>query len=161
MFLNGLCVRANITTACNNLHAVLALNPAGHMSAPGKRTAERSQDKVPVDPRTRGNGTRLLDQLFRLGDRNGASGQKDKGKNTKDTRRHLGHDGSKNAGRRVFTFPVGVFGVQDQSRRLLESRRSTDLRSGGNKGLHRHGEKSTKEESELGHDDDDDVGSIR
>lgn len=130
------------------------------MGAPGKRTAERSQDEIPVDPRTRGNGTRNLDQLFRLVDRNGANGQKDKGKDTKDTRRHLGHDGSKNRGRRVFTFPVRVFGVQDHSRRrrLLESGRGADLRSGGNKGLHRHGEKGTKEESELGHDDDK-VGS--
>ena len=122
------------------------------MAAPGQGTTKGSQDVVPLDPFTRGHGTGLLRQEFRLEDRVPAGTQKDQGKHAQHTGRHLGHERTQDAGRRVFTFPVRFFRAQGHGR--FKGRGGRAQGSGGHKGLHTQGKKSTKEEGELGHGDD-------
>ena len=84
------------------------------MSSPGKRTSKASKNVVPLDPRSVGNGSRLLLKEGSLETRVSTDSQKDHGDGSQQTRRHLGHERSQNLGRRVFSLPVSVFGVEGE-----------------------------------------------
>lgn len=134
------------------LHAVLALNPGGHVSAPGQGTAEGAQDVVPLDPFTGRDGTGFLSQQLRLKDRVTAREEKDQTQGTEQATGHLGHDGAQDGGRGILTFPVGFFGLQSRGRQVGRGHESRAARGSGlDKGLGRQGEKGAEDKGELGH----------
>ena len=91
------------------LHTILALDPAGDMCSPSKRTAKSLNNIVPLNPRSVLNRTRLSEENTSLNARVDAYSKGGHRDNTKKTRGHLGHDGSKNLGWGVFAFPGHVF----------------------------------------------------
>jgi len=94
------------------------------VGAPGQGSHKAAQDVVPLDPFAASNGTRFLLQKASLVARVSADRKKDKTGHAQKTRGHLGHDGSENLGRRVFTLPVGIFGHVQGKRRILSNKRS-------------------------------------
>ena len=133
-----------------HLHSVLALDPARNVGAPGQGSHKAAQDVVPLDPFAASNGTRFLLQKTGLVARVGADRKKGKTDHAQDTRGHLGHDGSKNLGRRVFALPVGVFGHVQGKRRILSNKgsRGAHLRS-RDKGLGRGELQATRKKLSL------------
>ena len=130
------------------LHSVLALDPGGNVSSPSQRTSESAKDVVPFDPASVGNGTRFLLQDARLEARVSTGTQEENGEQSKSGGGHLGHDGSENRGRRVFTFPVGIFG-HAQSNGFLGGEGVS--RSGRGESLGGDNKKSAEEEVVLEH----------
>jgi hypothetical protein len=100
-----------------NLHTVLALDPASNVGAPRQWPSEAHGNIVPLDPRSSGQGTRLLLENGGLDARVSARPGKDKGDNSKKTGWHLGHEWSQNLGWWVFTLPVHILGLGEESRR--------------------------------------------
>jgi hypothetical protein len=126
------------------------------MGSPSERTSEASKDIVPLNPRSGCDSTWLLLKETRFIAGDSACCQKDKRQQSQNTRGHLRHDGAKNLGRRVFTFPVHVLG---------HVKRNTGLNRGdkGSPGFGAHqrcGHKSGRHDDEnrkdyktqLGHD---------
>jgi hypothetical protein len=108
------------------LHSILALDPASNVSSPGKRSSKSLNNVVPPDPRSVLDGTRLSEKESSLNTGVDAHSKRSHGDNSKKSRRHLGHDGSKNLGWRVFSFPGHVLGHKEGS-----GFSSLDLRSEG------------------------------
>lgn len=98
------------------LHTVFALDPAGNMCSPSKRTTKSLKNIVPLNPRSVLNRTRLSEENTSLNARVDAHPKGRHRDNTEKTRGHLGHDGSKNLGWGVFAFPGHVFGHEEGSR---------------------------------------------
>ena len=92
------------------LHTVLALDPASNMCSPSKRTSKSLNNVVPLNPRSILNSTRLSEEKASLNTGVDAHSKRNHGDNGKKSRGHLGHDGSKDLGWGVFTFPGHVFG---------------------------------------------------
>lgn len=133
------------------LFAVLALDPARDMGAPGEWTGQSTQDQIPMDPASGGDSIGTFGQFGRRVQRNGARGQQHQGERSQDTGRHLGHDRSKDLGGWVLAFPVRILGVQGGRIFGHERRRGTDLR-GRHKSL-RHGDQERNNNvRQLGHD---------
>ena len=136
------------------LHTVLALNPGSNMGSPCQGSTKSTNNVVPLDPSSSGDGTGLLLQESRLVARGGTDTEKDQGENTEHAGRHLGHDGSKDLAGWVFTLPVSVFGhVQDQRSLILggEGSGGTGLHRDRGKGRTGGDNQGADNETKLGH----------
>lgn len=140
----------------NNLHAVLALDPAGNVSSPCKRSSEASKNVVPLDPRSRCNSTGFLLEQTGLGAREGADAQENERKGSQKARGHLGHDRSKDLGWWVFALPVGVLCHVQGEGSLSGGHAEGSSGRCGNLGARHEGTSGGKEnrkdhETQLGH----------
>ena len=142
------------------LFAVLALDPAGNVESPGEWSTEGSEDVVPLDPRSRGEGAGCLLEDKGLLAGVDARSQKDEREDSEHARGHLGHDGSQDLGRRIITLPVHVLGFhQGSSGRSTDRRGKKGHRSGnggahlsdGSKARNSGNQKGKKDETELDH----------
>ena len=126
------------------------------MSSPGERSAEGSGNVVPLDPRSAGQSTGFLLQNERLGTRKDAGSEEQQRDDSKNAGWHLGHDGSKDLGRRVLGLPSHVLRLPESSGWQKGNRVGADL-SDRSKGRSSSDKQRQKEEAELGHDGVDSV----
>jgi hypothetical protein len=124
------------------------------VGSPGKRSSEASKDVVPLDPRSTGDGTGFLLKKACFVARDGAGGQENKRQHSQKSRRHLGHDGSKDLGRWVFALPVGVLSHVQGEAGLLGSEscpRSRVNHACWDKGGSGGNQNRKDDETQLGH----------
>lgn len=100
------------------LHSVFALDPAGNVGSPGKRSSKSLNNVVPLDPRSILNRTGFPEQQSGLNARVDADSKEGHGGDGKKSRRHLGHDGSKNLGGGVLSLPGHVLSHEEVGGRL-------------------------------------------
>jgi len=117
--------------SADDLHSILALDPGSNVKSPSKRTSERSQNIVPLDP---GSVLHRFSGLKggRSSDRDGEGSKAYHRQHTKKTRRHLRKNRSQYLGRWVlFSLPGHILGHIKLSLRSLES---SEGRLGNNTG---------------------------
>mmetsp|Transcript_1162 Transcript_1162/g.1800 ORF Transcript_1162/g.1800 Transcript_1162/m.1800 type:complete len:147 (+) Transcript_1162:932-1372(+) len=138
----------------DDLHTVLALNPASNMGSPSQRTSKSLNNVIPLDPASILNGTRLSEEQSRLNTGVDADTQGNHGDDGKCGGGHLGHDGSENLGGGVFTLPGHVLGEESGGGLLGDFGSEGHLVGGTDGGVGGGGDESRGDGHDCGEEED-------